>query len=421
MLAGCASTQAEPTTPTPPPPRAPAHLELSAAGDDLRLAFVDGNRAELLAATTATDGVALLPLVATLPADHQSPLPLRVTGDIVHSGLPEQVTPASDGALPELDGAWAAIAPHHWEHQGRHFFSAADPETFAEQWQPIAAWAPQQSLLQLRQGQTFAASETELGWTIALPGEPSEDFEDQLIAAFFDPGLTAYRNWHRRISSLETENRLGALSESYDRYRQPEDQPLVHAKRIFAYFCADVALPEPDSFATLESIDALLSLRQNHPELVAKLDQTLAFEGVPDLHECFEAAGLNLAADTFARHDEETLFRILGARFEGEHPEATVTGGRAPWRRGDVLQSVQGIPIANAEDLHWALRHIEGRSRFFVRVQRGERSVRLPLTFPTIDTEDTPEGVRFRFVPIEGRPLRLPFNGPNEAPANASP
>ena len=246
---------------------------------------------------------------------------------------------------------------------------------------------------------------------------------------WWEQGVAAYLALHaaERSGGFPTEAAWDALME---RYRQHRDAPGVspstavgsQAANIgsLVALCLDIELREKSSSLVDElratgagaftpgRLDAILA--EGHPDVAARHRGRVARRGVIDLDRCLRRAGRKLVAHEVPMVDPA---RLLGVGDLDEDSAMVLAGGRGPLREGDVIQHIRGRRVQRAWDIVFFLRDLEGRHRFSVSVQRGERTVRAWLRMVAIG-DSLPTRIRFTAEEdLEAEALADPFPPPH--------
>jgi hypothetical protein len=184
-------------------------------------------------------------------------------------------------------------------------------------------------------------------------------------------------------------------------------------------FCVDVELRTQGTSLT-EELKALdggpfepealrAQIADEHPAIAQRHYGRAHRRGVIELDSCLRRGGRKLIAHEVPVVDPARLLRV-GAL--DEDTAQVEQGGRGPLRSGDVIRHVRGRAVRRAWDIVFYLRDLEGRHRFSVSIQRGERTIRTWLRMVSLDDE-LPTRIRFTAAEDleaddEGDPFRPP-------------
>ena len=207
---------------------------------------------------------------------------------------------------------------------------------------------------------------------------------------------------------LEEPDAWSELMVRYHRHRRaPNESPRTATGQTaedvgaLVAFCLDVELARADRSLVAElrradgPADLVARIAHDEPELAQRHRARVARRGVMDLDACLTLAGSRLVA-----HEVPVVApaRLLQVGALDEEEAAVTATGSGPLRAGDVIRHVRGLAVRHAWDIVFYLRDLQGRHRFSVSVQRGDRTIRAWLRMVTLD-DDLPATVRFSAEP----------------------
>jgi predicted metalloprotease with PDZ domain len=187
---------------------------------------------------------------------------------------------------------------------------------------------------------------------------------------------------------------------------------------LVAGFCLDVQLRESGS--SLAAVVRTMLTREESelgaealfedlaavsPSSASYLEALLATEGAFSIDGCLERFGFQAREVSYQGYSDHALSNdVLGGvsiapLLLAEGFEISAVSEGSHFEAGDVVTAIEGHPVADLDDVGWAIRDLAQSARFHASVRRRGESMQMELTVPWIDDDRREERAYVELAP----------------------
>ena len=164
---------------------------------------------------------------------------------------------------------------------------------------------------------------------------------------------------------------------------------------------------------TLDAQTLFAALEARAPATAEYTQRLLTSTAAIDLAECLGRAGYTLKLTPYTRaargYLDTTVLRVRARSSYTTEIFSTLPGG--PLQAGDLILAVGQTPVERMVDVELALARLGSSSRVSLRVQRGAKTITVPIG-PLPPTGPTTPSTHVRLTPKKGARPASPFAAP---------